>query len=173
MKKTARKKHQKARGAAVFSPLVLLGWIAVCELAGVIGSIFTVQAIPTWYAALQKPVFNPPNWIFGPVWTMLYALMGIAVYRVWNTGYHRPAVKSAVIFFLVHLAVNVLWSVLFFGGRNIPVAFADIAVLWVMILSLIFRFSAVDTVSGYLLVPYLGWVSFAMVLNYYLWILNV
>lgn len=172
MKKTARKNLQKRR-VTPFSPLALFGWIVACELAGVIGSVFTFQAIPTWYAALQKPVFNPPNWIFGPVWTLLYALMGIAAYRVWHTGYHRRAVKRAVILFLVHLAVNVLWSVLFFGAKNIPVAFADIALLWVMILSLIFRFSAVDAVSGYLLVPYLAWVSFAMVLNYYLWILNV
>ena len=169
--KTARPKKVSVKKPA-FAWLPLLGWIALCEAAGIIGSFFTVQAIPTWYAVLVKPSFSPPNWLFGPVWTMLYMLMGIAAYRVWRLGTNKPAVKAAVSLFLVHLFFNAIWSILFFGAKNIPLAFVDISIIWVTLIVLIFRFKKLDRTSAYLLLPYLAWVSFATVLNYSYWLLN-
>lgn len=171
-RKPARHKKVSVKKPA-FSLLPLLGWIALCEAAGIIGSFFTVSAIPTWYATLVRPSFSPPNWVFGPVWTALYMLMGIAVYRVWRLGMNKPAVKSAVVFFLVHLFFNAIWSMLFFGAKNMPLAFVDISIIWVTLIFIIFRFEKLDRVSAYLLLPYLAWISFATVLNYNYWLLNV
>ena len=150
----------------------LIGWIVLCEAAGIIGSLFTVSSIPTWYASLVKPSFSPPNWLFGPVWTILYTLMGIAAYRIWRLGMSKKTVRSALFLFLFHLVLNAIWSIIFFGGQNIPLGFVDIAALWVTIIVLIFRFCTLDQISAYLLLPYLAWVSFATVLNYNLWLLN-
>lgn len=170
-----RKQNWKAVGKTKYLPvkwLALSGWIVLCELVGIIGGLLTASAIPTWYAALAKPSFSPPNWIFGPVWTMLYVLMGVAVYRVFRLGMNKSAVRSAVFLFLFQLTLNAIWSLIFFGGQNIPLGFVDIAALWITIIVLVFRFCALDGVSAYLLMPYLGWVSFATVLNYNLWLLN-
>lgn len=152
--------------------LKLIVSIAICEGAGLIGSFFTAAAIPAWYAELIKPSFNPPSWLFGPVWIILYALMGISLYLIWRKGLANPEIKFAFIFFLVHLFFNAIWSIIFFGAKNISLALADIILLWLMILILIWRFSRIDTIAAWLLVPYFLWVSFASVLNYSIWKLN-
>lgn len=146
--------------------------IALCELAGIIGSAFTVSSIPTWYAGLTKPWFNPPNWIFAPVWTTLYALMGIAVYLVWQKGVEKSSVRWAVTLFGVHLVYNAAWSVIFFGLQNLGAAFAEIVVLWCLIVAVVGAFFSIDKRASYLLIPYIAWVTFAAVLNLSLWILN-
>jgi tryptophan-rich sensory protein len=139
--------------------------ILACLSAGAVGSFFTGPAIPTWYASLTKPSFNPPNWVFGPVWTLLYILMGIAAYLVWRRGFGDPQARIALVFFLVQLVLNAAWSALFFGLQSPPAALAEIIVLWVAILVTTVLFWRVTPLSGVLLLPYLGWVSFASILN--------
>jgi tryptophan-rich sensory protein len=146
--------------------------IVICELAGVIGSMFTAPAIPGWYAGLAKPSFNPPNWVFGPVWTALYAMMGLAAYLVYEKGWNRPEVRKALTVFGVQLVLNALWSVVFFGGRQLLGGVVVIVLLWLMILLTIRLFSRTSRPAAYLLVPYMLWVSFATVLNVSLYLLN-
>jgi len=146
--------------------------IVVCQLAGVIGSLFTSSSISTWYTALRKPFFNPPNWIFGPVWITLYLLMGISLYLVWNTGIEQKYVKVAIIVFIVQFVLNSLWSILFFGLQSPFLAFVEILVLWATILLTIVFFFRISVVAGWLLIPYIIWVSFAAVLNGAIWLLN-
>jgi len=155
-----------------FSLTSLAGWILLCEAAGVVGSVFTVSAIPTWYASLTKPPIAPPNYLFGPVWVILYALMGIAAYRVSRSGKSGHEQHGAIRFFLFHLLLNALWSPVFFGLKQIPLAFVTIAAVWLTLIMLIFRYEKLDRVSAFLLLPYLYWVTFATVLNYYFWYLN-
>jgi translocator protein len=153
-----------------FSKLAIA--IVVSELAGAIGSIFTLSAIPTWYAALQKPAWNPPAWIFGPVWTTLYVLMGIAAFLVWRKGWERKEVRVTLSVFGVQLVLNALWSIVFFGLHSPMWALVDIAALWIAIVWTMFVFYKIFRPAMYLLVPYLLWVSFASYLNYSIWILN-
>lgn len=150
----------------------LIGWILVCEMVGILGSTVTISAIPAWYETLIKPSFAPPNWVFGPVWTLLYALMGIGAYLVSRRGMKKPAVRWALALFVGQLFLNFIWSFIFFGARNIPFAFVDIAALWVVLIFTLVAFERVDKIAALLLVPYLFWVSFAMILNYSLWMLN-
>jgi tryptophan-rich sensory protein len=146
--------------------------IAVCELAGIVGSVFTMPAIPGWYAGLAKPSFNPPNWIFGPVWTLLYAMMGLAAYLLYEKGFKRPEVKKALAVFAAQLVMNTLWSIVFFGAHRILGAAVVIVLLWAMILATILLFHRISKAAAYLLVPYILWVSFATVLNASLYVLN-
>ena len=146
--------------------------IIVCEMAGVIGSIFTIAAIGGWYAGLQKPFFTPPAWIFGPVWIALYAIMGIAAYLIWRQGIHKPSVQHALIFFALQLIVNVKWSILFFGFHSPFLAFIAIVALLALICVTAFKFYHIDARAGYLLIPYIAWVVFAMLLNASIWLLN-
>jgi benzodiazapine receptor len=146
--------------------------IALCLLAGFIGSAFTTPSIATWYVSLAKPVFNPPNWIFGPVWTALYIMMGVSLYLVWSKGLKTKDSKTAVSVFAVQIALNSLWSILFFGLHSPMYAFACIIALWMAIYINILLFMRISKPAGYLLVPYILWVSFAAVLNYYIFILN-
>lgn len=143
--------------------------ILVCELAGVIGSFFT-SSITGWYAALAKPSFNPPSWIFGPVWVFLYFLMGISLYLVWNSNSKQK--RSAIIIFSVQLFLNAMWSIIFFGLNNIFLAFVDIILLWIFILIAIIYFYRINKTSSYILMPYFIWVSFAVLLNYRILALN-
>jgi len=152
--------------------LGILVSIVVCELAGFIGSMATTPSIPGWYAGLAKPPFNPPNWVFAPVWTTLYALMGLAAYLVYEKGPRRNEVRKALLVFAVQLVLNVLWSVTFFGAQMIFGAVIVIVLLWAMILASMWLFSRVSKAAAYLLVPYILWVSFAAVLNISLYILN-
>lgn len=146
--------------------------IAVSELAGIIGSFFTVSAIPTWYAGLVKPALNPPSWVFGPVWTTLYALMGVAAFLVWRMGWEKKDVRAALGVFGVQLFLNAVWSIIFFGLHSPGWALVDIAALWLAIIWTMVVFYKISKPAAYLLVPYFLWVSFASYLNYSIWISN-
>jgi len=146
--------------------------ILVCQAAGLIGSVFTIANIPTWYAALEKPFFTPPNWVFAPAWTTLFLLMGIALFIVWNKGLNTKASKIAVSIFAVQLVLNILWSALFFGLQSPFLGFIEIILLWIAILLTIIAFARVSKSAALLLIPYILWVSFASLLNYSVWILN-
>ena len=139
--------------------------IGICLGAGVLGSLFTVSSIPTWYQTLDKPFFSPPNWVFGPVWTILYILMGISLYLVWI----KKKVPSV---FWIQLILNATWSIVFFGLRNPSVAFVNIIALWIAIFLTIKSFSKINRLSSYLLYPYIAWVSFASILNFSIWMMN-
>lgn len=152
--------------------LKLIIAVVVSELAGIIGTIFTVSAIPTWYATLAKPALNPPGWIFGPVWTMLYLLMGIAAFLVWNRGWDRKDVRGALAVFGLQLVLNAFWSIIFFGLHSPLWALIDIALMWLTIVWTMVLFYKVSKPAMWLLVPYILWVSFAVYLNYSIWILN-
>lgn len=145
--------------------LFMLATLAV----GALGSVFTTPEIPTWYAGLNHPSFTPPDWVFAPVWTTLYVLMAIAAFRVWKS---RGLNSREMIAYGVQLALNLGWSVVFFGLHQIAAALVEIAVLWVAILTTIVFFGRVDRVAGILLIPYLGWTSFAAALNWAFWALN-
>ncbi len=146
--------------------------LAIPQLAGLIGAVFTSARIPTWYADLARPELAPPNWIFGPVWTALFLLMGIALFLVWKEGQRGEWVTGAFAIFGVQLVFNTLWSVLFFGLQSPGLALIEIGVLWLAILINIFAFYGVSRTAGVLLIPYLAWVSFASYLNYAIWTLN-
>jgi len=146
--------------------------VVFCELAGIIGSIFTVSAIPTWYAGLAKPALNPPSWVFGPAWITLYFLMGIAVFLVWKKGFERKDIKIALGIFTIHLFLNSIWSIIFFGLQNPGWAFVEIIFLWLAILATIIVFYKISRLAAFILLPYILWVSFAGYLNYSIWILN-
>lgn len=153
--------------------------IVICELAGIIGAVFTAPAIPTWYATLAKPTLNPPSWVFGPVWTTLYFLMGVAFFLVWKQ--HSKIVedverlrkwKSAIAIFFFQLALNIFWSIIFFSWHNPGAAFLEIIFLWLAILFTIMAFFKISRSAAYLFLPYIFWVSFAVYLNYAIWVLN-
>lgn len=146
--------------------------ILLCEGAGILGTLFTASQITTWYATLDKPVWNPPNWLFAPVWTTLFALMGIALYLVWRTGLKKIQEWEAFWLFLAHLLVNITWSIVFFGLENPGLGIVVILVLLAFILYLIYRFGRINQWAAWLLVPYAAWVSFATVLNIAIWRLN-
>lgn len=146
--------------------------IVFCQAVGFIGSVFTAPNIPLWYSALKKPFFNPPDWVFGIVWTVLFLLMGVSLYIVWNRGLAGRGVKAAMGIFGVQLFLNILWSALFFGMRSPLYAFIEIFFLWSAILLTIMRFYRISGAAAYLLVPYLIWVGFAIFLNYSIWVLN-
>lgn len=140
--------------------------IGAALLVGALGSLATTSAIPTWYTTLIKPALTPPSWVFGPVWTLLYVLMGIAAYRVFERRKKYPRLAfSTLALYVMHLGVNAFWSIAFFGLRSPETGIAVISVLWTMILVLTILFFKFDKVSGMLLLPYLAWVSFASYLN--------
>lgn len=141
--------------------------IAICEGAGLIGSVFTISAIPNWYITLNKPTFSPPNFLFGPVWTTLYLLMGISLYLIWEKKN-----KNVLNIFWIHLFFNATWSIMFFGLRNPLFGLINILILWILIVIVIYKFWKINKTAGLLLLPYLVWVSFATYLNYSIWIIN-
>jgi benzodiazapine receptor len=146
-------------------------FILIAQAAGFIGSAFTMPAIPAWYDTLIKPGFTPPSYVFAPVWAILYILMGIAAYRVWEVRQSRGA-RPALILYAVQLVLNVVWSYAFFGLHNILAGLGVIILLWLFVFATTVVFYRVDTPAGWLLVPYIVWVSFAAGLNYILWMLN-
>ena len=146
--------------------------IVVCQLAGGLGAIFTTPAIPTWYASLERPGFQPPNWLFFPVWTTLYTLMGIAAFLVWRKGLHERRVRVALGIFAIQLVLNTAWTIIFFGLYSLFGAVIAIVFLWIAILINIVTFWRISKVAGALLIPYILWVSFAGILNYSVWMLN-
>jgi tryptophan-rich sensory protein len=144
--------------------LKLIVSIIVSFAAGAIGAIFTASAIPTWYATLIKPAFNPPNWLFAPAWSILYLLMGIALYLVWISPKENK--KMAYTAFFVQLILNAFWSIIFFGFHNLSLAFVEIVILWLTIVWTFISFYKISKPASYLLIPYLLWVIFAAALNF-------
>jgi len=152
---------------------LLIAFIAAPLLIGYVGSLATMPQIPDWYAGLTKPALNPPSWVFGPVWTTLYVLMGIAAFRVFKKRAKAPKLaRKALGLYALHLLVNLSWSLVFFAGQNPMNAVAIIFLLWAMIVSLVLFFSRIDKWAAYLLIPYLLWVTFATYLNIAIAVLN-
>jgi len=153
--------------------------IAVPLIAGVIGSIFTSQSVSTWFQTIEKPSFSPPNWLFGPVWTTLYVLMGISLFLIWRAtssttfpNYSRSRKIAAFTGFGTQLLLNVLWSFLFFGLRSPQLSFVEIIILLISIVVTIVIFSKISKLSAILMLPYVTWVTFASFLNLEIWLLN-
>lgn len=147
--------------------------LIVCLLVGYSASVVTRPSVESWYPTLIKPIFNPPNWIFMPMWTLLYILMAVAAGLVWDKiKEQNEEVKKALAFFLIQLTLNAIWSYLFFGLKNPMLALIEIALLWLMIYETYIKFVKINKIAGYLLIPYLAWVSFAVILNASIWWLN-
>jgi tryptophan-rich sensory protein len=146
--------------------------ILIPLLVGAISGYFTSSGVDGWFAVANKPWFNPPNWIFAPVWTTLYVLMGIALFLVWRSDAEKKIKQTAIILFAVQLTLNFFWSIIFFKLQQPGWAFAEIIVMWLMILLTILWFGKISSTAAWLLVPYICWVSFASVLNYSIWQLN-
>ena len=145
--------------------------ILIAQAAGLIGSIFTITSLESWYQTINTPSWNPPSWLFGPVWTLLYLSMSISLYLIWNQK-DGVKTKTALIFFAIQLGLNTLWSIVFFGMRLPSAAFVEILILLIFIVLTIIKFFSISKVSAYLLIPYLLWVSFASLLNLYIVRLN-
>jgi len=158
------------QASSVFKLLLSVG-ATFC--AASVGSFFTVSEDGSnWYEALEKPIFTPPDWIFGPVWTILYFMMGVAAFLVWQKGVPKSHVRVALVFFVVQLIFNAAWSVIFFGFHSVGLALFDIVFLWFAILATIISFWRVDGIAAALLLPYISWVSFAVILNTGICLLN-
>ncbi len=159
-------------GVPVNNSIKLVIAIAVPLAIGGLSGFATASGVATWYPTLVKPSFNPPAWIFGPVWTVLYIMMGVAAFLVWRQGLATEGVKLALTVFGVQLALNGLWSILFFGMQSPGLALAEIIVLVLAIVATVWLFWRVVPAAGMLLLPYLAWVGFATVLNGSIWMLN-
>jgi tryptophan-rich sensory protein len=146
--------------------------LVACQLAGLIGSVFTAGSIDTWYVTLNRPSYAPPNGVFGPVWITLYVLMGIAAFLVWRRGLQYPGVKEGLLAFLLQLVLNTCWSIAFFGLRSPLAGLVVIVILWIEILITMIYFFRVSRNAGLLMLPYIAWVSFAAALNYGFFALN-
>jgi len=147
--------------------------IIICQLAGIIGSVFTMPNVLTWYAVLNKPDFAPPGGVIGAVWITLFTLMGIALYLVWMKGMKKENVRNAVTAFGVQLVLNVAWSFLFFGLRSPFYGLIGIMAMWIAIAYTMMKFWKVSKTATYLLVPYIAWVTFAGYLNFLIWRMNL
>jgi tryptophan-rich sensory protein len=150
----------------------LLGAIALCQLAGLIGSFFSIESIPTWYSGLDKPFYNPPNWLFGPVWTILYALMGVSLYLIWQKRDTGKDLRPALEWFFIQLIANTAWSISFFGQEDVLLSFGIIAFMIPAVMLTIKKFLAISRVAAWLLVPYLCWIIYAALLNLSILFLN-
>ena len=147
-------------------------FVALCLLVSAAGGVVTATSVDTWYQALAKPSFNPPDWVFAPVWTTLYFLMGVSGWRVWRRSASR-ATRGALALFGLQLFLNFAWSALFFGFQRIDLALIDIVILFVAIVANMILFWRIERLATLLLVPYAAWVVFAIVLNVFIWLLNV
>jgi benzodiazapine receptor len=152
--------------------LKLAASLALTYAAAVVGGLFTGPAIPVWYAGLEKPSFNPPAWVFGPVWTILYGMMSFSLFLVWKQESGSPGRRTALIIYFIHLVLNVTWTIIFFGLKMPGIALTELILLWISIMATIIAFWRMTRLASLLLVPYLLWVSFATVLNYAIWQLN-
>lgn len=151
--------------------------IALSQSAGLLGAVFTASSVSTWYSTLTKPALNPPSWVFGPVWTLLYVLMGVAAFLIWRiyttaSGAKKRTARTALVLFALQLALNAWWSIIFFGQQQLGGALAEIVCLWVAIVATMYYFNKLSRTAAWLLLPYLLWVSFASYLTYSLWMLN-
>ncbi len=156
--------------------LVLIGLVIISQLTGIfsgmISSSVSSSSFKTTYSDINQPSFSPPSWVFGPVWTILYTLMGISAYLVYKKGIENPDVKSALVFFSIQLFLNFLWSIIFFGLSNLLLALIEIIILWGFIMAMIISFKKVSKTAAYMQIPYILWVTFAAILNFTIWILN-
>jgi benzodiazapine receptor len=144
----------------------ILIFVATCLAVGYLSGTVTRSSVTTWFPTLIKPSFNPPAWVFAPVWSFLYIIMGVAAGRVWShIDFKREEVRNALIFFIIQLTLNAAWSLVFFGLKNPLLALIEIVLLWLMIYETYIKFAKIDKIAGYLFIPYLLWVSFATVLN--------
>ena len=146
--------------------------VSVCVATGFLGSFSTMDSVNTWYADLSRQSFTPPDWAFGVVWPILYVMMGISAFMIWNKGLSSRQVKVALGLFILQLVLNGLWTPIFFGLHMIALALAEITLLWVAIIITILAFWRISRAAAYLLLPYILWVSFAIALNAALWQLN-
>lgn len=146
--------------------------IAIPLVVGGISGFFTVNSVQSWYLTINKPSWNPPSWVFGPVWTTLYVMMGIGLFLVWKADTSTELKKIAIALFAVQLLLNFFWSLIFFQQHQPGWALVDLIALWVFIVLTIFAFAQVNKTAAWLLVPYISWVSFAGILNYTIWRLN-
>lgn len=146
--------------------------IAIPLAVGFTGSLFTETGQGTWFQNLEKPSWNPPGWLFGPVWTVLYIMLGIALFLIWKIDAPSRLKRPAVTFWVLQMILNFLWSFLFFNQHLMDVAFYEILALWLLILLTIFAFARINKWAAWLLVPYISWVSFAAILNYTIWQMN-
>ncbi len=152
--------------------LALAGFVAICLLAGALGGWITTQSVAEWYPTLNKPSWNPPSWVFAPVWTTLYVMMAVAAWLVWKKTPRAPGLRLALGLFFIQLALNCLWSFLFFGARNPAWALVDIVALLAVLAATTWAFFNHSRLAGALMLPYLAWVSFAAFLNFTIWQLN-
>lgn len=146
--------------------------IAFCLLTGLLGSLVTADSVSTWYAELTRPSFTPPDWTFGVVWPILYVMMGISAFLVWNKGIGQKKVRIALSIFAFHLLLNGLWTPIFFGLNMLLLALIEIIMLWAALLTTILYFRKISKPAALLLLPYLLWLSFAVILNAAFWLLN-
>ena len=157
-------------------PMNIVKLVVACAvpfLIGIMGSLFmTADTLGNWYANLHKPPFNPPNWIFGPVWTTLYIMMGISAFLIWQKGLDNKIVRIALVCFVVQLFLNAIWTPLFFGLHSPLLGLIDIVLLLNAIIVTVFAFSKISRPAALLLIPYLAWVSFATILNASIYLLN-
>ena len=146
--------------------------VIICIIPGFVGSMINARAIPTWYAFINRPSFAPPDWVFAPVWTALYVIMGVSLFLVWRRGTKTPGVKGALLAFAIQLVLNGLWTPVFFGLKSPFAGLIVIIIMWAAILITIVRFYPISRTAALLLVPYLAWVSFATALNAGFYVLN-
>lgn len=161
------------------NPLRLVISLGICYLVSIIGGVFTTSSVSEWYPLLNKPYFNPPNWVFGPVWFLLYTIMGIAFFIIWikksklkKNNKENKLINFAIYLFVIQLILNLFWSIIFFGFKNIFFAMIEIIILWIFILLTTIYFFKIKRIAGGLLLPYLLWVSFAVLLNIFIFLLN-
>lgn len=152
--------------------------VGICELVGVLGALYTTPNIGTWYVFLAKPALTPPAWVFGPVWTILYFLTGVALFLVWSSfakaseGREKGNTRTAIGIFVIQLILNILWSIIFFGSQSSFPGFIAIVSLWLAVIATIMAFGKISRAAAWILVPYLFWVTFAGYLNFAIWLLN-
>ena len=150
----------------------LMGWIVLCQLAGVVGAVATVSSVTTWYTTLAKPWFAPPNWVFGPMWITIYTMIGIAAYLIWKNGIEKPSVRFAMMVFGIQLVLNTIWSFVFFGLRWPLGGFLFILVVLATVIYNAYLFYKIDKRAGYLYGLYIAWGSFATMVALFVWLLN-
>ena len=160
------------KGKYLKSALILIVLIIISQLAGILSASISSVSFKETYAKLEKPSFSPPSWVFGPVWTILYTLMGISAYLVFKKGIGNPDVKVSMVLFFLQLVLNFSWSLIFFGLNNPMLAFIEIVILWGFIMAMIISFNKVSKIAAYLQIPYILWVSFAAILNLTIWLIN-
>ena len=157
----------------IINPIKFIISVLIPVGIGAISGLFTASNVQTWFVTVAKPSFNPPSWLFGPVWTTLYVMMGIAFFLVWKNETVQKSIKQkAIILFAIQMVLNFLWSFIFFQQHEIGWALVDIILLWIFILLTIFSFAPISKTAAWLLVPYISWVSFATILNFAIWQLN-